>query len=84
MKESCPRCGSGNIRAQIVTETRVVEQRPGCIWWLLIGWWWVPVKWICFTGWALLAALLRGKRQKIHTTHTGMWVCQDCGHIWRA
>lgn len=23
------------------------KKKHGCLWWLLIGWWWVPVKWIC-------------------------------------
>lgn len=23
------------------------KNKHGCLWWLLIGWWWLPVKWIC-------------------------------------
>ena len=24
-------------------------KKQGCLWWLCIGWWWLPTKWICFS-----------------------------------
>lgn len=24
-------------------------KKHGCLWWLCIGWWWLPTKWICFS-----------------------------------
>ena len=45
----CPRCGSTNVIVTIVNESQLVKDKPGCVWWLFIGWWWIPVKWIFFT-----------------------------------
>ena len=24
-------------------------KKHGCLWWLCIGWWWLPIKWICYS-----------------------------------
>lgn len=24
-------------------------KKHGCLWWLCIGWWWLPIKWVCFS-----------------------------------
>lgn len=24
-------------------------KKHGCLWWLCIGWWWLPTKWVCFS-----------------------------------
>ena len=78
----CPRCGSENVNVQVVTETQLKNKGKGCLWWLIIGWWWVPIKWFCFTFFALLAAFLP-KRQKLVQKQFSMCVCQNCGNNWR-
>ena len=42
----CPKCKSDNVNVQVVdeTDTRIVAKHHGIIWWILIGWWWVPIK----------------------------------------
>lgn len=79
----CPHCGSTKVNTQIVSESQLKDKNHGCIWWLLIGWWWLPVKWIFFTFPALIFKLFVPKRQEIVTEHFPMNVCQSCGHTWK-
>lgn len=78
----CPRCKSENVTVQMMTSTQLKKKGYGCLWWLVIGWWWIPVKWLCFTFFALLAAFLP-KQQKIVQKNTKMCICQSCGHSWK-
>ncbi len=79
----CPKCGSRRVNAQIVSESQLRDKPKGCIWWLLIGCWWVPVKWFFFTLPALIFKLFVPKKQEIVTQHYSMFVCQSCGHTWK-
>lgn len=81
---TCPKCGSNNVNVQMVSETRLVTKHHGILWWLFIGWWWLPVKWLFFTLPALIIKLFRPKRYKTVSTHRSMFVCQDCGNYWQA
>ena len=81
---TCPKCGSENVNVQMVTDTKLVDKHHGCLWWGLVGWWWVPFKWLVLTVPALFAALIGHTKQKIKQTHKSMWVCQNCGHHWEA
>ena len=75
----CPVCGSENVSATMMAFEK--PTRHGCLWWLLIGWWWLPFKWLCFTVPAFvfwLIAAIRGKPRVLKT----VWVCQSCGHRW--
>ena len=80
----CPKCGARNVGVQMVTESQLQNKHRGCIWWLLVGWWWLPIKWIVFTLPALVVKIFVPKRQKIKTEHIAMCVCQNCGHTWKA
>lgn len=80
----CPKCGSENVSVQIVTDAHLVDQHHGCLWWLCVGWWWIPVKWICFTVPALLLKIFVPKRQKLQQSQHTECVCQNCGHHWKA
>jgi Zn finger protein HypA/HybF involved in hydrogenase expression len=80
----CPRCGSENVTVSAVTETQLKDKHHGCLWWLFVGWWWVPVKWIFFTLPALLVAIFVPKRQKVVYTHKTVCVCQNCANRWNA
>lgn len=94
----CPKCGSSNVLIQreqtaqvgVGSNKVVVEQNPkkskGCFYWLVIGFWWEPIKWIMF-GW--LKPLFRRKTKSgmnVHASKTfnkTVAVCQDCGHSWK-
>lgn len=77
----CPKCGSENVTVQMVTDTQL-KTGHGFIWWLLVGWWWVPIKWLCFFWIALFAKIFGSKNYKMKTTHASVCVCQSCGHHW--
>lgn len=79
---NCPKCGSDNTHAQVVTETKMVDQHHGIIWWICVGWWWLAVKWLVFTLPALLVAIFKPKRRQTKQKHISKMVCDDCGYIW--
>lgn len=80
----CPKCKSQNVNVQAVSETQLKRKHHGIIWWLCIGWWWVPIWWLFFTLPALIVAIFRPRKYKTKTVHKSMCVCQDCGHAWEA
>ena len=79
----CPKCGSENVTVQVVTETELKEKKHGFIWWLCVGWWWLPIKWLVFTLPALIVALFKPKKYKTETHSKKMAVCNNCGKSWR-
>ena len=79
----CPKCGSENVSVQVVTETELKEKKHGVIWWLCVGWWWIPIKWLVFTLPALLIALFKPKKYKTISHSKKMAVCNNCGKSWR-
>ena len=84
-KRTCPKCGSDNINYQAVTNTVSKNARHGCAWWIFVGWWWIPIKWICFTGIALFMFILKlcgVRKKKDVTVDRTRAVCQNCGHSW--
>ena len=80
----CPRCRSTNVSVQVVNQPKLKEKRPGILWWLLIGWWWVPTKWLLLFVPALLVKLFAPKRYKLKNKTVTLCVCQHCGRTWRA
>lgn len=88
----CPKCGSRDVNAQVVneTDTYIVRKHHGILWWIFIGWWWLPLKWalqfIVFNIFAVIYWLLKTPKYKQVTRHqkVSMWVCQDCGYTWEA
>ena len=81
---TCPKCGSNNVTVQMVSETELKTKHRSVIWWIFVGWWWLPIKWLCLTVPALIVKLFRPKRYKTKTTHKSMCVCQNCGHHWES
>ena len=81
---TCPKCGSDNVNAQVVTETQLKNKHHNIFWWLFVGWWWVPFRWIVLFIPSLLAKIFLPKRQKLKQKHVTMWVCQSCGNRWKA
>ncbi len=78
----CPKCKSENVTVQIVTETRMKTKHHSIIWWIFVGWYWVPIKWLFLTIPALFAKIFIPKRQKIKQKQKTMCVCQNCGYTW--
>ena len=79
----CPKCQSENVTTQIVQDIKIKNKHRGIIWWLFIGWWWIPIKWFVFTLPALLFAIFGKKKQKVVTKNKTMCVCQNCGNSWQ-
>lgn len=78
----CPRCKSENVTVQVVTNVELKNKHHGLLWWVFVGWYWVPLKWLFFTLPALLAKIFIPKRQKIKQTERKVCVCQSCGYQW--
>lgn len=80
----CPKCNSNNVSIQAVNEIKLKNKHHGIIWWLCIGWWWIPTKWICFFVPALFIKLfgLDSKRQKAVNKTVKKAVCQNCGNMF--
>lgn len=78
----CPKCGSENCSVQVVTETEVKEKKHSIIWWICVGWWWVPIKWLFFTLPALIIAIFKPKKYKTKTHTKKVAVCNSCGKSW--
>lgn len=81
---NCPRCESENVQVQVINEVHLKNQHYGCLWWLLIGIWWVPLKWLVFTPIAIIIKIFGHKGQRAFNRSKSMCVCQDCGYSWRA
>ena len=79
----CPKCGSENTSVQITNEVHLKDKHHGIFWWLCIGWWWVPFKWLFLTLPALIFAIFRRKKQKAVNKQVKTAVCQECGHSWK-
>lgn len=78
----CPNCGSNNINVQAVQQTQLAVKHHGIIWWLLIGWYWIPIKWLFFTVPALIVKIFAPKKHILKQTTKSVCVCQNCGYHW--
>ena len=67
----CPKCGSGRVQVQAVSELR----KRGCLSVLF----YVILLCIPVIGWIALFMLLRGRKSKT----VSYAVCQDCGWRWK-
>lgn len=81
---TCPKCKSENVSIQVITESKLVNDHHGLIWWICIGWWWACIKWLIFTLPALIFKVFGiGKRKKIITKYHKEAICQNCGYSWK-
>ena len=78
----CPKCGSENTNVQITNQVKLKDKHHGIFWWLCIGWWWIPFKWLFLTLPALIFAIFGRKKQKAVNKQVKTSVCQDCGYSW--
>ena len=72
-KLTCPKCGSGNITVQPVTET--TTKHRGCIGWAL----WILLA-ICTIGLIIIIPAVTNSKTNSKTTTQA--VCQNCGYRW--
>lgn len=80
----CPYCGSDNVNVQMINNVQLVNSHHSIIWWLFIGFWWVPIKWLFFTVPALIFKIFGiGKKKKIKNTQEKHAICQSCGQSWK-
>lgn len=76
----CPKCGSTNISASVINEVHTKPEH-GCLWWILVGWWWRLI-WFIFFGWYyLIWRAIRGGR-RVENVQKTVCLCQYCGHRW--
>ena len=80
---TCPKCHSTNVNVQVINNVQLKDKHHGCAWWIFVGWWWLPIKWLVFTLPALIIKLIKPKKQKVVNKVQSMAVCQSCGHQWR-
>ena len=78
----CPRCRGTNVNIQAINNVHLENKRHGCAWWIFVGWWWVPIKWLFFTLPALIIKIFKPKKQKVVNTVHSFAVCQSCGNRW--
>lgn len=79
---NCPKCGSENIQVQVVNEVHLKNKHHGCLWWLIIGIWWLPIKWLVFTIPALIFKIFGHGKQRAVNRNKSVCICQDCGYTW--
>lgn len=80
----CPKCGSENVSVQVTNEVKLKTKHRGILYWLFIGWWWIPIKWIFLTVPALIVAIFGHKKQKAVNKTVTNCVCQSCAYTWKA
>lgn len=78
----CPKCQSENVSTQVINTVKLKNKHHGLLWWMFVGWYWVPIKWIVFTVPALLFAIFGSKKQKAVNKQKTICVCQSCGYNW--
>jgi len=103
----CPKCQSEHIDVQVFQENRGSETQSqtnfqfkekghGVLWWICIGWWYVPF--IKLPLWLIafpfMAVMRLGRKKKYQGSATGrsstqnqidyrrVFLCKDCGHSW--
>ena len=79
----CPNCQSDKVLIQVVNESILKNKHHSVIWWLIIGFWFVPLMWFCFWLPKLFIKLfgLGHKKQKIVNKTVKKAVCQQCGNV---
>lgn len=80
----CPKCKSANVSVQVINQTKLKQKHLNILWWLFIGWWWVPVKWVFLFLPALIVKIFAPKRYKTKNVAVTMCTCQQCAYTWKA
>lgn len=78
----CSKCGSENVTTQVINEVTLKDKHHGIIWWILVGWYWIPLKWLLLTIPALIFKIFSHKKQKVVNKKKTVCACQNCGNTW--
>ena len=78
---TCSKCGSDNVSTQMVTETET-KKKHSPLYWIFVGWWWLPIKWLIFTVPALIFKIFSHRQQRAVNVQRKTCVCQNCGESW--
>lgn len=80
----CPKCDSENVTIQVVNENKLVKKHHSIIWWIIIGWWFVPIMWCIFFVPKFFIKLfgLGHKNYKIVNSTKKKGVCQNCSYVF--
>ena len=81
---TCPNCGSNNVTIQVVNESILKNKHHSFLWWICIGWWFVPMMWFIFFIPKIFIKLfgLGHKKQKIINKTVKKAVCQQCTNVF--
>ena len=78
----CPKCGAQNVTVTVVNDVKLKDKHHGFLWWLCVGWYWVPFKWLFLTLPALIFKIFSHKKQKVVSKQRTVCCCQSCGYTW--
>lgn len=78
----CPRCGEDRVTVSVINEVDMIKEKHSALWWIFVGWWWLPIKWLVFTLPAIIVKLFGGGRKKVVNTQKTVFACQNCGNTW--
>lgn len=76
----CNKCGSENVRVEVVNEQELKKKKHGWKYWLLFGWLGDIFLWMFFFLPRLIFMLFRPKRYKMENKQKSVAICQECGH----
>lgn len=76
----CRKCGSENVRIDVINEQELKTKKHGWMYWLLFGWLIDLMLWLFLTLPRLVYMLFRPKRYKMTNKQKSVAICQDCGH----
>ncbi len=82
----CKKCGSTDVKIEMLTETRIKRKGKGLIWWLYfltIGWIIELFLWLFLTLPRLIYALFKRDKYRIKSKTRKIAVCQNCGYSWK-
>lgn len=78
----CPKCGGENVAVNVVNDVKLKDKHHNVFWWIFVGFWWIPIKWLFFTLPALIFKIFGRKKQKAINKQKKVCCCQSCGYTW--
>jgi uncharacterized Zn finger protein len=78
----CPKCGSEDIKVELMTEQKLKRKKKSLLYWLTIGWMIEPFLWFFLTIPKLFFEIFKPTKYKMQTKTKKVAICQDCGYTW--
>ena len=79
---NCPKCGAHIVTVTVVNDVKLKDKHHGFLWWLCVGWYWVPFKWLFLTLPALIFKIFSHKKQTVVIKQRIVYCCHNCGYTW--